>query len=352
VISWLLACTPEPTELPASPSPTTPSPVPVPTSPTPTDPCACDDGLSCTEDTCVGDACAHEVMGDCAWPAFSVATLALAVPSGELQVALSAAAYDPVRQELWTASSVADIATLWRLAPAGGSWTMAAEWRELPYDIEGLTLVDPEGQPDLVHVLAEDLQAVVALDLSQPGVATELDRWELESYVPTLENLGPEALAFVPDEALAQSGFVGMEGAPYPGGSALGGLVLVGHQNGGRIYAFELAPGGGVAPIGAYLTDRPETSGLEFDPLTGALYIWHGGTNDLEVAHLSSSDVGGPFRKLDTQLLFDHPSTANIEGVAISSAPCVDGARSLFLAAEAAGPASLEQYLDWPLCGP
>jgi hypothetical protein len=348
-VIWLLACTPDPPEPVEEPVPTTPT-EPVPTTPTP--PCACDDGLSCTEDTCEGDLCLHEVLGDCAWPASSVASLVLAVPEGGLQAALSAAAYDPVRREVWTASSAQDIATLWRLSPVEGGWTMAGEWKDLPYDIEGLTLVDPEGQPDQVHILAEDLQAVVALDLSVPGVATELARWELASYVPTLDNLGPEAITFVPDEFLAQGGFVDLHGQPYAGGSALGGLVLVGHQNGGRIYAFELEAGGVVVPIGVYLTSRDETSGLELDWLTGALYVWHGGANDLEVVHLSSTDVGQPFRKLDTQFVFDHPSGANIEGVAISNLPCTDGARSLFLVAEAAGMASAEQYLDWPLCGP
>jgi hypothetical protein len=350
VIAWLLACKPEP-ELPTptEPAPTSPTDTSTPTDSTPSTTCGCDDGLSCTLDTCEGELCVHELLGDCVWPATSVVSLTGTVPSGGLQEALSTVSYDPVQRVLWTSSSAQNEAQVWRIAQGEGSWALTGEWTDLPIDIEGLAVVDPVGSPHRVYAMAEDFEAVVVLDLSQE-VPAEVGRWELGSYVPTLDNLGPEALTFVPDAALLQGGFVDMNGQPYPGGSALGGLMLVGHQNGGRIYAFDLGEGGEVVPVGAYLTSRPETSGLEFDALTNSLYIWHGGANDLEVTHLSSTDTGEPFRKLDTQFVFDHPSGANIEGVAISPAPCVDGVRSLFLAAEDAGPASLEEYLDWPLC--
>lgn len=320
--------------------------------------CDCDDGLACSMDLCVDSRCLHEPIIDCAWPSYAIQSLVPADPDGDLQIGLSAAAFDPIRRQLWTVRSAEGASAIWRLAPGPGEgasdWTLAeaqggpAEWKDLPYDLEGITVADPVRQPDLVHVLAEDLGDVVALDLSRSGVAAEIDRWDLSPFLPTLESLGPEAITYVPEEVLLEDDFVDGQGHGWKRG--FGGLFLVGHQNGGRVYAFSLGNGGAVDLVGQYLTARSETSGLELDPLTGRLYLWHGATNDLEVARLSSVEVGEPFRKLVTEYVFSHPSEENLEGMAVSSEPCVDGRRSLFLVAENAGLASAEAYLDWPLC--
>jgi hypothetical protein len=323
------------------------------TAPEPTCP-ACDDGLDCSLDRCDdAGACAWEPLTDCAWPAPAVLPLVGDLP--ELQVSLSGAAYDPVNQRLWVVRNSGP-AGIWRLVPAdAGAWVVdevdgvPAAWVALPglgeLDLEGVTVVDPVARPDEVHLVDEAAGQIVAFDLSIPGVATAVGQWDTSGPLPTLEQLGAEGLAFVPDAALAAAGFVDADGAPRTSAGGTGGLMLVGHQNGGRVYAFDLGLFGLAEHVGTYETGGRETSGLELDPHTGRLYVWHGVDNDLEVVRLSSTDVGG-VRVLDREHLFDHPAYTNLEGVAI--APCDGSARALFLVTDDGGPSSLAAYPDWP----
>jgi hypothetical protein len=95
--------------------------------------------------------------------------------------------------------------------------------------------------------------------------------------------------------------------------------MLVAHQNGGRVYAFDLGPAAGNARfVGAYRTSRGESSGLEFDRSTGLLHVWHNtGPNFLEVTRLSSR-VDGRERRLETVVEFAGPKGGNLEGIAIA----------------------------------
>lgn len=320
---------------------------------------ACDDALECSIDRCDAQGqCLWEPRGDCPWLAPRAVPLADGLP--ELQTSLSGAVFDAVNQRLWVVRN-AGPAGIWRLVRgAGESWVvdvdvtsgLPAAWVGLPeldWDPEGITLVDPVGHPDEVHLIAEETGQVVSLDLSTPGLAVPTGAWDLSSFLPTLEPLGPEGIAFVPDEVLASTGFVDGDGAPRISAGGMGGLMLVSHQNGGRIYAFDLFTTFGIAEhVGTYETARQDTSGLELDPVTERLYVWHGVTNDLEVVRLASTPGESGLRAFETEYLFDHPATpdVNMEGFALSG--CAGDARTLWIITDDGGPGALVAYPDWP----
>jgi hypothetical protein len=155
--------------------------------------------------------------------------------------------------------------------------------------------------------------------------------WDLTSYVGGWSdpNDGTEGIAFIPDAWLAKSGFRDSAGNPYPqsihGANGLGGIFLVGVQDiaratAGYVYAVDLKNDGTWTRVGKYKTSRGETADLAFDASVGRLYILHNtGTNFLEITDLTSA-VSGADRKFTTVREFDVPSTANIEGFALTPA--------------------------------
>jgi hypothetical protein len=294
---------------------------------------------------------------DCGWPA--------AAPSGAIDLSgvdpglaanLSGIGWNPVFRHLWLVRN-AGPSEVWRLVEDGaGSWVVDADvygvpaiWSDLG-DLEGVAIADPAGAPYAVSVLDERRGNLVRYDLSG-GLPVPLDDWNLSDWLPDLPPLGAEAVTFVPDDALADWGFVDDAGQPRVSALGLGALAFVGHQNGGQVYVLDLSPGEDqVELVATFDTARDETSGLEFDASTGRLYVWHGGAwNDLEVTRLSSS-AGTGRRSLDTEYVFDHPDDGNLEGMALlGTEDCVDGGRALFLSDDDGGPGSLLEYPDWPL---
>jgi hypothetical protein len=320
---------------------------------------ACDDGLACSIDTRDGwGRCIATAVTDCEWPASPAPGTSLAglVPGGELHVSLSGATWNAETRGLWLVRNTGPSA-IWEfvenrlgdLVLATADDGVPAEWYGLG-DAESLTFVDPVNHPTVAHVLDED-RGIIAYDLADHGAPVELDAWELSEWLPDDGSLGAEGLAFVPDGVLADWHFV--DGAGWPRISALGmgGLMFVGHQNGGRIYVFDLADGGRVEHVGTFDTARDETSGLELDGATGRLYVWHGGAaNDLEVVRLSSTDVGAANRRFDTEYVFDHLGTGNLEGVALLGVEdCSGGGRPMILVEDDGGDDSAQLYPDWPL---
>lgn len=370
VAPWLAACTPDRREpLPSPPvdPPTAETGVPTtppttPTVPTTTDsaptPPACDDHLACTEDALDAEGrCVATPLYDCGWPA--------AAPSGALDRTstapgldqdLSGIAWNPAARELWLARN-AGPSEVWRLVPDGaGGWALDSDAYGLPSiwsdlgDLEGIAVPDPS-QPRAVVVLDEGTDRLLRYDLTTSGFAGLLGAWDLSPYLPDAPPLGPEAVTFVPDAALAAWGFVDDAGAPALSARGMGALAFVGHQNGGQIYVFDLDPAGDALALVATLdTARDETSGLEFDASSGRLYVWHGGAwNDLEVARLSST--AGPTRRaLDVEAVFDQPDDGNLEGMALLGVEdCGPLGRALLLADDDGGARSLLEYPDWPL---
>jgi len=191
-----------------------------------------------------------------------------------------------------------------------GEWTPGG-------DLEGITQVDENA--DLVYVLVEGDDYIRAYDTSVYGVVSLDQEWSIGAHVPTSGGAGSEGLTFVPDQWLASSGFTNSSGVPYTSQNGMGGLMFVAHQNGGKIYVFDLDPlSSSFTFVGAYSTSRSDSSGLEFDRNLGLLYIWHNPSNInyLEVSDLGSTLIGGG-RKLNTIKEFLGPKTGNLEGFAI-----------------------------------
>ena len=305
-------------------------------------PCAgdadCDDGLDCTDDACDDDnLCRTEPNGFCDWPAegpldaTNLTDLDDGEPSG-FRSNLSGAAWNPETHTLWLGSN-AGPARVWAVDltdPAAPFIPSDADGRavwgneEDFDDLEALTFAH-YGASDVLFLLAEDDNTITQWDFSDFEEADKIQTYELTGLLPAPAGFdGAEAITFVPDRFLAAQGFKNGDGDRVQSTGGLGGLMFVGHQAQGRLYAFDLNPStGGVALVGVYDTSANETAGLEFDRSTGLLYIWHGGgAPTLEVARLSSSSDGGD-RVLDAQRIYLSPGVPdgglnNMEGFALA----------------------------------
>lgn len=319
----------------------------------------CDDGLACSDDRCDVDRCIHVPTGDCAWPASAPEdSILLAAGAPELQVSQSGADWDPVHRRLWLVQNSGP-AAVWRLIETGpGTFAVdtvpsggPAMWSGGFDDAEGITLVDPS-EPDTVFLVIEGDEVIREYDLS--GREADLvQEYDTSQWLPLLDRSGAEGITFVPDTALAEWGFTDANGDLAQSTLGMGGLLFVGHQNGGGVYAFDANRAtGAVRFVGGYATARNDTSGLDFDPSTGRLYLWHGaGSRDLEVARLSSTPgaTTGQPRRLVTEYVFDYPAPGNTEGVAVQTLEdCGSGGRGLFVIADDFGAGSIQLYPDWP----
>lgn len=336
------------------------------------DPCAdCDDGQSCTTDSCVDGVCVHEAVATCPWPAedggdaTNLSTipgdtrcvLGFSVVDNDFSRNLSGAVWNPETQTLWLV--VNNPGTLFAAVQDGGRWRLAeqggvdANW-ELDEigDAEAVTQVDFD-QGHMVYTLAEG-GVVNQWDTSDFGDVTRVHHWELAEV--RNGNGGGEGLTFVPDSFLAAEGFVDSDGAPYVSVNGMGGLMFVGFQGNGDLFAYDLDPNDddGVFLVGRYKTGGDETAGLEFDRSTSVMHIWHDSSIDqLELIRLSST-VSGADRVMDTQVTYEGPDLTremddNIEGIAVIPVDaCVDGRRRLWLATDGGHCFSLMMYEDFP----
>lgn len=275
---------------------------------------------------------------------------------------LSGAFWNPLARRLWVCRNGPSGTTskIWVLREDGaGSFAVdvragqRGEWTSFG-DLEALTQV--ELASDIVLALVEGAEVVRAYDLSVYGSATLLRTWNTAPHLPLSGGFGAEGLAFVPDAALAAQGFVDASGAPRVSARGMNGLVFVGHQNGGRVYAFDLDPATSAFDfVGAYLTGAAETAELCFDRSSGFLYALHGeNVNEVEVLSLASVAVGSE-RKLVAVATYapptGMPAGTNLEGLAlVSSADCASGERSLFLTIDDGGPTSLVRFREFPCC--
>lgn len=317
---------------------------------------SCDDGLDCTTDACDDQGrCVYSATDVCEWPASMPPDVtALGGLDEDFEISLSGATWNAATRELWVIRG--NGATGWTLVEDGaGGWAIDQKVDLGRLDLESVTLTDPDGAPGLIHVVMELDEMVTAFDVSS-GTASQLTTWDTSPWLPTSGSRGSEGLAFVPDDALEEWGFVDGDGAPRTSALGYGGLFFVGTQNGGSIHVFDLSStDDAVDHVGEYGTSREDTSGLEFDAGTGRLYVWHGGDdNDLEIVRLSSTEASGA-RSFDTEMIFDYddPDVPNIEGIALmGTEDCVDGERSLFFTIDDGFERALDVYTDWPLCPP
>lgn len=253
---------------------------------------------------------------------------------------LSGASWNPETRRLWLCRNGAGASSrLWAVVEDGaGGYEIderlgsRGEWSSVG-DVEGITQADY--LEDVVYVIVEGEERIREYDVSTYGIATLANNWNTRPFLPLSGNDGAEGIEFVPDEFLASSGFVDSTGAPYVSTGGMGGVMMVGHQNGGAIFVFDLdRTAGTFVFVGEYRTGYAETAALDFDRSTGLLYVWHDDAFDvLEVMDLTSTPVPGqPYRRFSAVRSFDGPSAANYEGFAlVSAADCDAGRRSCFM---------------------
>ncbi|MBK7876283.1 MAG: hypothetical protein IPJ77_11080 [Planctomycetes bacterium] len=299
----------------------------------------------------------------CPWPAEppSSATNLTAVEgpgTNDFHEDLSGAYWNPAQQALWLCRNGGSGGSkIWKLVSSGPSTfqvaTVAgqrAEWTGFG-DCEAITLATL-AEPSTLFTIEEGSNSIQEWDLSLPSAVLRRT-WNLSAFVPAYAGgLGLEALTFVPDAALVAGGFVGANGQPRVSTQGMGSLAFVGHQNGGRIYVFDLNRATGAFQfVGAYRTSDPETAELFFDPSLGVLFAWHGdGRNDLEVLELGSTVVGSE-RQLDRRLTYDFPGTENVEGFALQWSPAgCPGTRGAFVTTDDGGAIALRWFRQFP-CG-
>jgi hypothetical protein len=239
---------------------------------------------------------------------------------------MSGACWNPTTRTFWVCCNGGPSA-FWALREDGaGGLAIATNSAGVPAkynlgqgDLEGICQVDCSAE--LVYLMFEGVDLIREYDVSTYGSAILRKQWNISAYVPTGKGLGSEGITFVPNAWLKRGGFTDAGGAPYASTNELGGLMFVAHQNGGRVYVFDLNhKNATVRCVGAYRTSRSESSGLEFDRSTGLLYVWHNtGPNYLEVTKLSSEAVGAE-RRLTSVVEFVGPKGGNLEGIAIAPA--------------------------------
>jgi len=166
--------------------------------------------------------------------------------------------------------------------------------------------------------------------------------WDLTSNLPVMgANLGLEAIAWIPDSYLVSKGFIDeSKNLPYDPASYAnheGGLLFVGIEGNGIIYAYALDHvGGGYTRIATIASGNPGIMDLSFDRDVG--YLWaacddscQGRTNVLDIDTRVGSATKGKF---SIRRGFERPSTMpniNNEGFAITpEASCVTGFKSVF----------------------
>lgn len=325
----------------------------------------CDDGLECTTDICTPEfICTTQPASLCPWPAEqtvladNLTGIEGSLIDNDFYRDLSGAVWNPLTETLWVCRNNGP-SKLWavRRNPDGTfeidtKNSDRGEWTEFG-DLEGLTLAD-FSEPETLYLIIEGLEHIQEVDLSTYGTAVVVNDWDTRPHLPVAGGAGAEGITFVPDEFLQAQGFVDQNGAAYTSTQGMGGIMLVAHQAGGRLYAFDLnRSDGSFVYVGSYLTERSESCGLEFDRSTGLLYIWHGGDNHLEVAQLSSQPAGNE-RKLDSLRIYEGPYkvpgfTDNYEGIAVvHNDECTDGGRSFFLTLDGGNLYSLVRYAQFP----
>jgi hypothetical protein len=290
-------------------------------------------------------------------PASAVNLTAIEGPApNDFYVDMSGAFWNPEAKRLWVCRNGGTTGSkFWALVPNGsGSFQVETragnrgEWTGFG-DLEDITQVDLGA--DVLYIIAEGEERIKAYDVSTYGTAVLLRDWNVRPHLPLSGGLGAEGIAFVPDRFLLAAGVLAPNGAAYVSTRGMGGLMLVGHQNGGAIYAFDLDPGSNAFTfVGEYRTASNETAALHFDRGNGRLYIWHDEGWDLwELTDLSSTPIAGSSaRQLRAIRTFEGPHHRNNEGLALTTVDeCANGVRGAFLTTDGGGAESLTWFRSY-----
>lgn len=313
---------------------------------------------------CVGAHAAATPWPAETWSSAVNLTAVEAAGTNDFHQDLSGLFWNPVARRLWVCRNGPTNATskVWRLKENGsGGWEVEGgtgparcEWTGFN-DAEAITQADLAS--NIVYVMAEGEDVIRMYALATPGVVSLVRTYDVHAHLPTDGGDGAEGLTFVPDGHLIAGGFVNGAGVPAQSHKGMGGLFFVGHQNGGRVYVFDLSSTDATFIfMGSYRTNATETADLCFDRSTGRLLVLHGNNvNTIEVCSLAST-VSGSERRLATIETIDRPtgsaSNANIEGLAVfangDAAGGVSGRRSLFLTIDDGGANSLLWFRQFP----
>ncbi len=233
----------------------------------------------------------------------------------------SGACWNPDTRTLWLACN--NPGSFWALVEDGSNgFQVATNAAGIPAqwtpggDLEAICQAD--GDPDLVYLMDEN-GWIREHSTANYGVVAETRSWDIRAICPEAGGSGGgEGLAFVPDEYLRRQGFCDSNGVPYASTNGMGGLMFVGYQADGYVYAFDLDRTlNSFGFVGRYQTGRAEIAELCFDRATGRLFIWHNtGSNYLEAVELGST-LSGFVRRLRPRAEYYGPRTGNLEGFAL-----------------------------------
>ena len=232
----------------------------------------------------------------------------------------SCAHWNPGTRTLWLACN--SPGSFWALVEGGPyGFRVATNAAGIPAkwspggDLEGICQADSNS--NLVYVMDEN-GYIREYDVSNYSQTNQTRTWDIRAVCTNTVNAGGEGLAFVPDEFLRRQRFSNSNGVPYVSTNGMGGLMFVGYQQDGYLYAFDLKRATGTyGSIGRYQTGRAETADLEFDRRSGKLYVWHNtGSNYLEIVELGSY-ADGAGRRLRPLAEYYGPRTGNLEGFAV-----------------------------------
>ncbi len=296
-----------------------------------------------------------------AWPAEAVGAATNLTPvespePNDFYEDLSGVTWNPITRRLWLVRNGPGGASskLWALREDDTGWIVderngqRAEWTGFG-DLEDVALADY--REDSVYLVIEGEERIKEYDVSTYGVAMLRNDWNTSPFLPLSGSSGAEGLTFVPDFYLESHGFVDKNNLPYTSLHGMGGLMFVGHQNGGAVFVFDLERGTGVFTfVGEYRTSFSETAALSFDRSTGFLYAWHDADFDtLEKCRLSSTAVAGQtYRRLDTVRVYDGPDHRNNEGIGVFPIEeCRNGERSSFMTIDGGAESSLLSYKNF-----
>lgn len=298
------------------------------------------------------------------WPAEDLASAINLTPVegpgvNDFHTNLSGAFWNPDTRRLWLCRNGGlEGSKFWVLRENGQNGfvvdtrnSLRGEWTNFG-DLEAITQANYN--EDTVYLLIEGEERIKEFNVSVYGTAVLRNNWNLLPFLPVVGSSGAEGIAFVPDSFLVAQNFVDGNGNPYVSRHGMGGVMLVAHQNGGRVYAFDLnRVTGAFSFVGAYKTNFTESCELTFDRSDGRLYVLHNADwNRLEVTTLGSTFVS-PERKLNEIVTYGRPTGSpanwNLEGFALmSNGDCANGTRSAFVTIDDGGANSLYWYRSFP----
>jgi hypothetical protein len=201
---------------------------------------------------------------------------------------------------------------------------------DLTLDADGLlyTCTERDNADSKVNKLS-----VLTYTLNDGDNSTQLvadSEWDFTDDFPdTASNYAFEAITWIPDEYLVAQGFVDESTnklytpSAYPSKVGGNGIILVGHEGFGMIYAYVLLPQGNYQMVATFASGQKSIQSMFFDKDTGYLWSVCDNTCDglLDVHQLNNTS--GKFEIIAT---YNRPTTMpnfNNEGFTISpSAEC------------------------------